>query len=132
MRSASLSGERLTRWLLLGAVGASLAMTVTILDAQSPPPPNAANGRRLFEKDGCYQCHGYAGQGGRDGARLAATAMNAQSFVRYVRGPFGAMPAFTARVLPDEELADIYAYLKSLPTAAAAKDIPALTRVREK
>jgi hypothetical protein len=35
-------------------------------------------------------------------------------------------------VLPDEDLADIYAYLKSLPTAAAAKDIPALSRVREK
>ena len=128
MRSASLSGERLARGLLLIAIAAS----VGIADAQSPASPNAANGRRLFEKDGCYQCHGYAGQGGRDGARLAATAMNAQAFVRYVRGPFGAMPAFTAKVLPDEELADIYAYLKSLPTAAAAKDIPALTRVREK
>jgi mono/diheme cytochrome c family protein len=109
---------------------ASLNITGTIAGAQATP--NAANGRRLFEKDGCFQCHGFAGQGGRDGARLAATAMNAQSFVRYVRGPFGAMPAFTAKVLPDEELADIYAYLKSLPTAAAAKDIPALSRVRDK
>jgi len=118
--------------LLLGAMAASLVMTVTTLDAQSPASPNPANGRRLFEKDGCYQCHGYAGQGGRDGARLAATAMSAQSFVRYVRGPFGAMPAFTAKVLPDDELADIYAYLKSLPAAAAAKDIPALSRVRDK
>jgi mono/diheme cytochrome c family protein len=136
MRSAKALAERGVRemkgWLLLGAIAASLVMTVTVLGAQSPASPNAANGRRLFEKDGCYQCHGYAGQGGRDGARLAATAMNAQSFVRYVRGPFGAMPAFTAKVLPDEELADIYAFLKSLPTAAAAKDIPALARVREK
>jgi len=120
------------RWLMLGAVAAPLAMTVSIVNAQSEASPNAATGRRLFEKDGCYQCHGYAGQGGRDGARLAATAMNAQSFVRYVRSPFGAMPAFTAKVLPDDELADIYAYLKSLPAAAAAKDIPALSRVREK
>jgi len=132
MRSASLSGERLARRVLLGAIAASLAMAVTVADAQPAASPDAANGRRLFEKDGCYQCHGYAGQGGRDGARLAATAMNAQSFVRYVRGPFGAMPAFTAKVLPDGELADIYAYLKSLPAAAAAKDIPALSRVREK
>jgi mono/diheme cytochrome c family protein len=130
MRSASLSGERQAGWLLLVAVIASVLVTNMV--AGAPATPNAANGRRLFEKDGCYQCHGYAGQGGRDGARLAATAMNAQSFVRYVRGPFGAMPAFTAKVLPDEELADIYAYLKSLPTAAAAKDIPALSRVREK
>ena len=43
-----------------------------------------------------------------------------------------ARPAFTAKVLPDEELADIYAYLKSLLTAVAAKDIPALSSVREK
>ena len=130
MRSASLSGERQAGWLLLVAVIASVLVTNMV--AGAPATPNAANGRRLFEKDGCYQCHGYAGQGGRDGARLAATAMNAQSFVRYVRAPFGAMPAFTAKVLPDEDLADIYAYLKSLPTAAAAKDIPALRRVREK
>ena len=114
---------------------ASLLIGAAVARAQGPATANAANaanGRRLFEKDGCFQCHGYVGQGGRDGARLAATAMNAQSFTRYVRRPFGAMPAFTAKVLPDEELADIYAYLKSLPAAAAAKDIPALSRVREK
>jgi mono/diheme cytochrome c family protein len=133
MRIASFSGERLARWLLLGVIAVSLSMGFTVADAQTPAAPtNAANGRRLFEKDGCFQCHGYAGQGGRDGARLAATAMNAQSFTRYVRRPFGAMPVFTAKVLPDEELADIYACLKSLPTAAAAKDIPALSRVRDK
>ena len=116
--------------LLFGAIAAAVLIAHAVASAQ--PAPNAANGRRLFEKDGCFQCHGYAGQGGRDGARLAATAMNAPAFARYVRRPFGAMPAFTAKVLPDEELADIYAYLKSLPNAAAAKDIPALSRVREK
>ena len=117
-------------WLLLGAIAAAVLVAHAVAGAQATP--NAVNGRRLFEKDGCFQCHGYAGQGGRDGARLAATAMNAQAFARYVRRPFGAMPAFTAKVLPDEELADIYAYLKSLPTAAAAKDIPALRSIRDK
>jgi mono/diheme cytochrome c family protein len=120
----------MTRWLLLALVIASVVMSHAVAGAQATP--NAANGRRLFEKDGCFQCHGYAGQGGRDGARLAATAMNAQAFARYVRRPFGAMPAFTAKVLADEDLADIYAYLKSLPAAAAAKDIPALRSIREK
>ena len=128
--SASLSGERRARCLLLVSVIASMLMAHAVAGAQATA--NAANGRRLFEKDGCFQCHGYAGQGGRDGARLAATAMTAQAFARYVRRPFGAMPAFTAKVLPDEELADIYAYLESLPAAAAGKDIPALSRVREK
>jgi mono/diheme cytochrome c family protein len=100
--------------------------------AQAPAGGNVANGRRLFEKDGCYECHGYAAQGGRDGARLAATSMNAQSFSRYVRRPFGAMPAYTTKVLSDQELADIYTYVKGLPPAKPAKDIPLLNRLREK
>ena len=99
---------------------------------QTPTAGDAANGKRLYEKDGCYQCHGYAAQGGRDGARLAATAMTAPAFARYVRRPFGAMPAFTAKVLSDQEVADIYAYLKSFPAAKAAKDIPLLEQLRQK
>jgi mono/diheme cytochrome c family protein len=93
---------------------------------------NVDNGKRLFERDGCYQCHGYAAQGGRDGARLAATTMPAASFARYVRRPSGAMPAFTAKVLSDAELADIYAYLKSLPSPKQVSEIPLLRALRER
>ena len=100
--------------------------------SQSPATGDAANGKRLFEKDGCYECHGYAAQGGRDGARLAATPMTAPAFIRYVRRPFGAMPAFTPKVLSDQELADIVAYLKAMPAAKPARDIPLLDRTREK
>jgi mono/diheme cytochrome c family protein len=114
------------------ACSAAIAAALLGLAAvrQTPPAGDAANGKRLFEKDGCYECHGYAAQGGRDGARLAATAMTAPAFARYVRRPFGAMPAYTAKVVSDQELADIYAYLKSFPPAAAAKDIPLLDQLR--
>jgi len=108
---------------ITGAIGAAAA-------AQAPPAGDAANGKKLFEKVGCYECHGYAAQGGRDGARLAATAMNAQAFARYVRRPFGAMPAFTAKVLTDGEVGDIYAYVKAFPAAKPAKDIPLLDQLR--
>lgn len=103
-----------------------------IVSTQAPAAGDPANGKRVFERDGCYQCHGYAGQGGRDGARLAATTMNPQSFIRYIRRPSGAMPAYTAKVLPDRELTDVFAYLKSMPSAKAAKDIPLLNGAREK
>lgn len=93
---------------------------------------DAANGQRLFEKDSCYFCHGYAGQGGRDGARIAATVLSAQALIRYLRRPFGAMPAFTAKVISDQEVMDIHAYLKSLPAALPAKDIPLLSQLRDK
>jgi mono/diheme cytochrome c family protein len=106
--------------LFLGAAAIAIAQT-------SGKPEN---GRLLFIKDGCFECHGYAGQGGVAGPRIAATPLNAQALMRYVRRPFGAMPAFTQKVLPDPELADIYAYLKSLPPAKPAKDIPLLKQLQ--
>ena len=40
--------------------------------AQSQAPAgNAKNGERVFMKQNCYYCHGTAGQGSRDGARVA-------------------------------------------------------------
>ncbi len=109
-----------------------LFLTAMAVAAAQAPSGNAENGKRVFEKDGCYECHGWAGQGGRDGARIAATSLSAQAFSRYVRRPFGGMPAFTAKVLSDQELTDIYAYLKSLPAAKPAKDIPLLRQLSEK
>jgi hypothetical protein len=41
------------------------------------------------------------------------------------------MPPYSAKVLPDSELSDIYAYLKSLPEGPAAKDIPLLRQIGE-
>jgi mono/diheme cytochrome c family protein len=113
------------------ALGPALGLTAGAA-AQPPAAGDAANGKRLYEKDGCYECHGLAAQGGRDGARLAATPMSDQAFIRYVRRPLGAMPAFTQKVLSDRELTDIHAYLRSLPVAKPAKDIPLLNHLRDR
>src|SRR5438445_2717535 len=90
---------------------------------------NAEEGKRLFMKHNCYYCHGTSGQGGRDGARIAQTALNIQGLTRYVRQPAGGMPAFTEKILSDRELTDIYAYLKSLPPPKAQRDFPLLTKI---
>ena len=87
---------------------------------------NAENGKRLFVRDGCYQCHGYAGQGSIAGARLAPPVLNAEGMARYIRRPAGAMPAFTDKVVSDQDVADIYAYLKTIPVPKPVKDIPLL------
>ena len=97
---------------------------------QSNATGNAEGGKRVFMKQNCYYCHGTIGQGGRDGARLAQTALNLQGVIRYVRKPTGGMPAFTEKILTDQELTDIYAYLKSLPAAKPAKDIPLLEQIK--
>jgi mono/diheme cytochrome c family protein len=88
---------------------------------------DVANGKRLFERNGCYQCHGYWGQGGNAGARLAQTRLPFPAFSAFVRNPpSGSMPPFRAKVMSDQELADVYAYIKSIPEPKPAKDIPLL------
>ena len=46
---------------------------------------NAEKGKQIFMKQNCYYCHGTTGQGSRDGARIAQTALNLQGVMRYVR-----------------------------------------------
>ena len=92
----------------------------------------AENGKRLFSRDGCWECHGYAGQGSRDGARIANTSLNTQGFIRYVRRPTGAMPAFVEKVVTDQELTDIWAYLKSMPAPKPVKEIPLLNQIKNR
>lgn len=110
---------------------AATLVTTAGLMAQTPAG-DAVNGKKLFLRDGCYECHGYAAQGGRDGARIAVIGLNAQGLIRYVRAPAGQMPAYTAKVISDQELTDIHAYLQTLPKAKPAKDIPLLNALEKK
>ena len=98
--------------------------------AATSPVGNAETGKRLYTKHTCYYCHGTAGQGGGAGARIALVSRNAQSFIRYVRQPSGQMPAYTAKILSDQELTDIFAYVRSLPAAKAPGDIPLLANIK--
>ena len=89
---------------------------------------NAENGKRQFVKLGCYTCHGYQGQGGGAGAKLAPHPISATALIAYVRHPAGTMPPFTKKVVSDEDLTDIQAYLASVPAPPPAKDIPLLNQ----
>jgi ubiquinol-cytochrome c reductase cytochrome c subunit len=89
---------------------------------------SAENGKKLFVKFGCYTCHGYQGQGGAAGARLAPRPIALAALIAYVRHPSGSMPPFTNKVVTDAELADIHAFLASVPAPPAVKDIPLLNQ----
>jgi ubiquinol-cytochrome c reductase cytochrome c subunit len=86
---------------------------------------NAEKGRAAFVKHGCYQCHGFAGQGGV-GKTLAPNPLPYETFSVFVRNTSGAMPPYQKAILSDEDLADIYAYLHSLPKAPDYKTLPLL------
>jgi mono/diheme cytochrome c family protein len=102
-------------------------LVVPLSAAAQAPASNVENGKRLFQKDGCYECHGYAGQGGA-GARIAPRVLAAAAFIAYVRHPAGAMPPYTSKVISDAELTDIRAFLASLPAPPPLKSIPLLNQ----
>jgi len=92
---------------------------------------NSAHGKELFLKYSCYACHGFSGQN-RPGARLVPMKIAQAGFIAYVRNPPrpNQMPSYSAKAVPDADMADIYAYLKTLPDSApAAKSIPLLNQI---
>jgi len=91
---------------------------------------NPGNGQRLFVRDGCYECHGYLGQGSTStgGARLGPPQTPLSAFVSCVREPTGAMAPYIAKVVSNEDLAEIYNFLKSVPPPPPLKTIPFLNQ----
>jgi len=95
-----------------------------------PSSANAQNGQHLYVSFGCYECHGYQGQGSvqTGGSRIGPPQIPYSGFVTYVRQPTGQMPPYTSKAVSDAQLADIYVFLQSLPQAAPSKSIPLLNQ----
>lgn len=87
---------------------------------------DAKKGKVAFEKNGCWQCHGHEGQGGIAGPALARTQLPYEALNTFVRETNGPMPPFTKKILADQDLEDIYAYLQSIPAPADYKTIKLL------
>jgi mono/diheme cytochrome c family protein len=99
--------------------------------AQNAPSGDVANGKRVYLADGCFECHGRAGQGGAMNyptPAIAKVEMPVESFVAFLRDAPKDMPAYSAAVLSDKEAADIHAFLQSLPGRKPAKDFPLLNQ----
>jgi mono/diheme cytochrome c family protein len=105
----------------------TLILSLLFLPQTQPagaPKGNAENGKTLFMKIGCYECHGREGQGAVTGPRLNQNPITFARFNSYIRKPSGEMPPYTTRVVSDQQAADIYAFLQSLPKPPS--DIPLL------
>jgi mono/diheme cytochrome c family protein len=114
-----------------------LADVYAFLQSLTPPvmheasmPANAKNGQRLFTNYGCYECHGNQGQGSTQtgGSRLGPPQIPLSAFVSYVREPTSQMPPYTIKTVSNEELADMYAFLQSLPQPPPSKNNPLLNQ----
>ena len=116
-RIARLRG-RVVPALLFWTLGSALAWA-------EEPGDDVSEGRALYLSQQCWQCHGYEGQGGVAGVRLAPTLLPFEAFARLVRFT-NLMPAYSPKVLNDEQLRLIYAYVRSIPQPPPLEEIPEL------
>ena len=121
---------------VMGAMLLIVAIPAASVQAQQPAPKaetpsaeteNVAKGKRNFVTYACSACHGYFGQGSEDGPRIDTNQKPFPAFVSYVREPGGSMPPYrTQSQISDSALAEIYAFLKSVPPPPDPKSIPLL------
>ncbi len=108
------------------AVGAFVA-TIAIAADNTLLPGSAEAGRKLYVATGCGACHGLAAQGSTSsGPRLAPAPLEFEAFLAQMRKPRNEMPPYEAAILSDQQIVDIYAYLRGVAKGRDAKDIPLL------
>lgn len=112
---------------ILAPAAATVGLAWTALGQVAGDP---AKGKQLYLDYSCYACHGFSGQNG-PGTRLVPMKMSAVAFTAYVRNPrTKQMPAFSSKVLSDQQLADIHAYIRTLPESPKAEDIKLLRDIK--
>ncbi|MGI9260018.1 MAG: c-type cytochrome [Gammaproteobacteria bacterium] len=85
----------------------------------------ADEGRELYMANQCWQCHGTEGQGGA-AVRIAPTVYPFEAFAQFVRHS-NLMPAYSPNVLSDDQLRQIFEFVRTMPEPPALDDIPELS-----
>jgi mono/diheme cytochrome c family protein len=104
-------------------------MASLVLGSGAALAASAENGKIAYVKNGCWQCHGLLGQGSlvtSNGTVLSGSPMTFDIFKSYVRTTNRAMPPYSEKILSDGDLADIYAYMQTIPKPPDVNGIPLL------
>lgn len=109
-------------------VSISLGVAALVLGAGAAFAGDAQKGAQTFREKGCWQCHGYEGQGGVAGPRLANTQLPEDALIAFVHATNGPMPPYSEKLISNAQLSDIYAYLQSRQKPADPATIPLLQR----
>jgi mono/diheme cytochrome c family protein len=126
------------KMLWLGGLLAAGLTCVSYASTQAPATPgpskptavagNVDTGKKLYVSYGCWQCHGYEGQGSVAGVRIAPRPLPLAVFTKYIRQPPNVMPPYTDKVVSDADLAHIHAYLQSRPAPPPVQSISILPK----
>ena len=133
MKNDQRRARRENHFSAISAVSAfNLLILVTLVAGAVPvsaqtqaPAGDVEKGKTLYVKTGCAACHGLEGQGApTSGPRIAPNPLPLDAFIKYNRAPKNQMPPYTAKVLSDQDLTDIRAFLAARPKPAAVTVLP--------
>ena len=96
------------RLLILGLLSISTLVTVATATGQSDPPP----GKAPFERV-CAACHGDDAKGNQ-GPSLVPLTLEYDEFLAQVRNGGGEMKQISRAEMTDDEVKQVFEYLKSL------------------
>jgi len=116
---------------ITGMVGAALVLGLAWASGAvaQEPAGDAANGAKVYVAVGCFTCHGRSGQGGNFNYAtpvLAKIQWPVEALRAFLRVGVNDMPAYAKEVLSDQQIADVHAFLRSLPGPRPVADIPQL------
>jgi mono/diheme cytochrome c family protein len=125
---------RASRLVSLFVLGLTVLAGARLASAQGTAPPQGDPklGQALWMRDGCYECHGTVAQGsgarvGGTGPMLAPKPLPFVVVLSQLRRPMNVMPPYSTAILSDQDAANIYAYLLSIPAGKSASGIPLLS-----
>lgn len=122
------------QWRCALAVFLSLALPAVIATAQPPLAElqgDPGRGEQLYTSEyKCYACHGYDAQTGEH--RLKPMNYTQEGFIILVQNsPLPQMPAY--QDAPAQDLADVYAYVQSIPVdAPELEQLPVLRDILDR
>jgi len=91
---------------------------VACIQAADFPVGDPMAGKAAWSERRCRRCHGEMGEGGF-GPDLAGRTLTYTQFKLALRKPWGIMPTFSETYTSDQTIADMQAYLMSLPKVDA-------------
>ena len=98
----------------LPPVAAPRPSAAPVGQAAATPAGSVEHGQVVFSTVGCWERHGYAADGDV-GPKLGPNPLPYGAFAAPVRTPRQDMPHSTPDQLSEQDLADIYAFIQSIP-----------------
>lgn len=114
------------RWVLKLSLAALAA--VSVMGGGAAFAASAEKGKAAYVQHGCWGCHGFLGQGGITGPKLAPDPLPLEGMSAFIRSTNGTMPPYSEKMLSNEDMADIHAFLVTIPKAPDYKTIPLLNQ----